>query len=207
MMQPVPQRIVWIYGQWQSAYDELKEWWKENETDISLEFGSGIETIEEVLLLTPNYQKKTLLVLDDVMHEADERVTKLFTKGSHHLNLSVMFLVQNLFHGANKEHRTISLNTQYLIVMKNPRDGRQIEYLANQMYPGQSHFLREAFADATRDTPHSYLMLDLKQSTPDAMRVRTNIFPTVHETCSLPSSLSSYLCTADTVYVPSNRKV
>ena len=29
------------------------------------------------------------------MSEADDRVTKLFTKGSHHRNISVMFIVQN----------------------------------------------------------------------------------------------------------------
>ena len=44
-----------------------------------------------------------------------------------------------------KEMRTISLNTHYLIVFKNPRDNQQIATLARQMYPGRSHFLLEAF--------------------------------------------------------------
>ena len=38
-----------------------------------------------------------LLVIDDLMQETDETVANLFTKGSHHRNVSVVFLAQNLF--------------------------------------------------------------------------------------------------------------
>jgi hypothetical protein len=43
----------------------------------------------------------------DLMDETDQRVASLFTKKSHHRNISVMYIVQNLFY-----HRTISLNAQ-----------------------------------------------------------------------------------------------
>merc|ERR1712219_91448 len=33
----------------------------------------------------------------DELSETDDRITKLFTKGSHHRNVSVMYIVQNLF--------------------------------------------------------------------------------------------------------------
>ena len=61
------------------------------------------------------------------MSEADDRVTKLFTKECHHRNISVMFIVQNLF-GKKKEQRTISLNSHYLVVFKNPRDASQMTH-------------------------------------------------------------------------------
>ena len=41
--------------------------------------------------------KKTLLVIDDLMAETDESVTKIFTKISHHRLVSVLYLSQNLF--------------------------------------------------------------------------------------------------------------
>ena len=41
------------------------------------------------------------------MDETDQRVASLFTKKSHQRNISVMYIVQNLFH-----HRTISLIAQ-----------------------------------------------------------------------------------------------
>ena len=105
------------------------------------------------------------------MAEIDGRVTDLFTKKSHHSNTSVIYLVQNLF-SRNKESRTISLNTQYMVVFKNPRDASQITNLAKQMYPGRVKFIQEAFADAT-STPYGYLLVDLKQDTPEDLRLRT----------------------------------
>ena len=44
--------------------------------------------------------KRNLIVIDDQMIEAgrDNRIVNLFTKGSHHRNLSVIYIVQNLFH-------------------------------------------------------------------------------------------------------------
>jgi hypothetical protein len=58
----------------------------------------------------------------------------IFTKYSHHKNMSVIFTVQNIFH-QKKGQRDISLNTMYLILMKNPRDMAQIIYLARQLHP------------------------------------------------------------------------
>lgn len=108
------------------------------------------------------------------MSEADERVTKMFTKESHHRNMSVMFIVQNLF-GKNKEQRTISLNSHYIVVFKNPRDVSQINNLGKQMYPGKLKYLQESFKDAV-STPHGYLVFDLRQETPDHLRLRTRLF-------------------------------
>lgn len=164
---PVPTRIVWLYGQWQDYYTRLRS---------RVEFYSGLDFLNDLLDSSPTETPPTLVIVDDLMEEADGRLCRLFTKGSHHLNVSVIYLVQNLFHNANKDHRTISLNAQYVVLFKNPRDGRQIEYIANQMFPGRSRLLRQAFEDATGTRPYSYLLLDMKQTTPDQFRVRTNIF-------------------------------
>ena len=68
-----------------------------------------------------------------MMGEKDAVIAKLFTKKSHHGNLSVIYIVQNLFHHS-KEHRTISLNASYLCLTKNVRDASQIIHLAKQLY-------------------------------------------------------------------------
>lgn len=117
----------------------------------------------------------SLIIIDDMMRESDANVVDLFTKGSHHRNLSVFFITQNLFH-QGRGQRDISLNAHYIVCFKNPRDRAQIKHLARQVYPDNPKFLQEAYADATR-TPHGYLLLDLKQSTPDDLRVRTCVFP------------------------------
>ena len=117
MIDPSPERVTWYYGEWQSAYENL---------DIpNLRLEEGLPTSFDA-------SKRNIVVLDDLMAETDERVTNLFTKKSHHCNTSIIYLVQNLF-PKNKESRTISLNSQYIVVFKNPRDVSQMTTLAKQM--------------------------------------------------------------------------
>jgi len=81
-----------------------------------------------------NGEQSTLLVLDDLMSEADERIQNMFTRGSHHKNISIIFMVQNFF-SKNKYMHTICLNAQYIVLFKNPRDASQFTSLARQLYP------------------------------------------------------------------------
>ena len=63
-----------------------------------------------------------------------------------------------------------------MLVFKNPRDASQITHLAKQMYPGRVKFVQEAFKNATT-VPYGYLLVDLKQDTPEDMRLRITILP------------------------------
>ena len=67
--------------------------------------------------------KRNLVVFDDQMIYArkDKRIVNLFTCGSHHRNLSLIYIVQELFQ-RGKGSRSISLNSHYLVLFKNPRD-------------------------------------------------------------------------------------
>ena len=116
MVQPPPERIIWIYKE-KDDNGELSSLKKEfpiieflSELDISIL--DGIKSSE-----------RNLVILDDVMSEAGDSkaVASLFTQGSHHRNMTVIFLVQNRYHQA-KQMRNISLNTHYLVLYKNPRD-------------------------------------------------------------------------------------
>ena len=97
MMNPTPDEVIWYYGEWQAGYETMGE----------VMFVDGLPNPEDWL---GDNDERRLVIVDDLMSEADDRVTKLFTKGSHHRRLSVMYIVQNLF-GKNKEQRTISLNS------------------------------------------------------------------------------------------------
>lgn len=119
-------------------------------------------------------KKNRLLILDDMMREAGDDVVDLYTKYSHHLNLSIMFISQNFF-SSGKGRRDLSLNTHYIVYFKNPRDKQQIVYLAKQICPENRKFVQEAFIDAT-SKPYGYILFDLTQTTPEHLRFRTNIF-------------------------------
>jgi len=120
-------------------------------------------------------REPTLLIIDDLMQETNETIANMFTKGSHHRNVSVVFLAQNLF-PKNKFARTMSLNAHYMVLFKNPRDVSQFANLARQMYPKTSLFAVEAYR-ALVDLPYSYLLVDLRPEQDEEFRLRTNIFP------------------------------
>jgi len=46
--------------------------------------------------------------------------------------------------------RTISLNAQYIVLFKNPRDSSLFIHIAKQLYPHNSRFAHEAYVDATK---------------------------------------------------------
>ena len=145
-----------------------------------IEFIKGIpETLEQDSYFDVNI--RNLIVIDDQMIEAgsDNRVvnlfTTLFTKGSHHRNLSVIYVVQNLLH-KGKGNRSISLNSHYLVLFKNPRDKLQTLTLAKQMHPGQTALFMKQYEDAVQ-RPFGYLFVDLNPTTHDSCRLRTNVVP------------------------------
>lgn len=117
-----------------------------------------------------------LIILDDLMSETanDARISELFTKGSHHRNISIILITQNIFHKGSHT-RDISLNAKYIVLFKNPRDQAQFNYLARQIYPENSRDLTNVYKTST-EKPHSYLLIDLTQSTNDLLRFRADIF-------------------------------
>ena len=159
-MMPSRDKIWWCYDIYQPLYRTVN----------GVEFVQGLPDFDA---LDP--AEKHLIIINDQMDDVDQRVTNLFTKYSHHRNLSVMLIVQNLFN-INKYHRTISLNTHYMVLFKNPREMSQIMALAHQMYPRRTEFFLEAFARATA-RHHGYMVIDMKQNTPDILRLRAFIFP------------------------------
>ena len=164
LVDPIPSQIIWAYSEFQNAYTEMQGW-------KNVEFCEGLPDFD-ALKATKHIPK--LLILDDLMHLSDSsKLTQLFTKGSHHHNISVLNLVQNIFY---TKLRTARINSQYLLLMKNPCDRLQISTLAHQLYPKNTKYLIEAYTDATRD-PYSYLLLDLHQRTEDNLRLRAKIFP------------------------------
>jgi hypothetical protein len=123
-----------------------------------------------------NPETRNLFIIDDMMGEKDGVVSKLFMKKSHHGNLSVIYIVQNLSQ-YGKEHRNISLNASYLCLTKNVHDASQIIHFAKQIYPSKTKFFQQAIQLATKEA-YSYLFVDLTPTCPDEIRLRSGIFPT-----------------------------
>ena len=169
MLEPGPSRIVIVYGEWQTQYEMLKK------ARPEIEFIKG--PMPEKLYDTFDPHQRNLLVLDDQMTDAgnSNQLEKYFIQGSHHRNLSIVFIVQNLF-SKGKAMRTTNLNSNYLVVFKNPRDKGQMGVLGRQMYPSKWRSFLAVLESAT-EKPFSYLLIDLMPTTEDEFRLRSNIFP------------------------------
>ena len=89
MIDPPPEDIKYFYSECQDTFAEIKS------LDPEIEF---IEGVPDAIFDSINPKTQNLYIFDDMMGERDAIIAKLFTKKSHHGNLSVIYIVQNLFH-------------------------------------------------------------------------------------------------------------
>ena len=172
-----PDRLIWVYGEWQPLYKEIKKLYPKIEFMKDPDFD-----------LDP--EKRNLVVLDDMMSRVknDKNITKLFIQGSHHRNATVIYIVQNIFEQGS-ESRTIHLNTQYFVLMKTNRDLGQITTLWTQLFDKESRAgFKDSYRRATRK-PHSYLLVDVHHATPDLWKLRSGIFPGQKHRVYVPKGL------------------
>ncbi|RWS19949.1 hypothetical protein B4U80_10890 [Leptotrombidium deliense] len=170
LLKNIPQttfdQVIYFYSIEQCLFYEMKKY------SPKMIFSNDIQN----MALDSFDGRKTLIILDDMMAEASENrfICDLFTKGSHHKNISVILILQNFFY-KGKLMRTISLNAHYIVLFKNPRDKSIINYIGRQICPEKYKCFKEAFDDATRK-PYGYLFIDLKPNTDDRLRYLTNVF-------------------------------
>ena len=120
-----PRPIYYCYGAWQDCFELMK--------DHGFRFHEGIPDSE---LLPKWFPDGGLLVLDDLMEEGgnDKRVLDLFIKHSHHQNITVIYLCQDMF-PPGKYSRSISRNAHYIVAFKNPRDQLGMRNSLLQAFP------------------------------------------------------------------------
>ena len=83
--------VVWYYGVYQPGYDKL--------STMGVELREGLpESIESDFPYTVSSDETQILVLDDLMKQAtkDSHVLDIFTKWSHHKNITALMLSQNI---------------------------------------------------------------------------------------------------------------
>ena len=147
-------------------YDEIKA-----TVGPRVQFVQGIpDDLDQDEFFDPRFNN--LIILDDLMSTASKnpQITDLFTEGSHHRNLSVIAINQNLYYSKDPTQRR---NCHYLALFNNPVDQQPIMTLARQMYPSHPEKFMEKFREAT-DQPYGYLLVDLKPTTLASDRLVTN---------------------------------
>ena len=174
------EKVLYCYGAEQELFNEMK-----NQIP-NITFHKGLPDNLESFSRGYNH---CAIVLDNLMDSVvkDVEMQRLFTQGAHHLKLSVLFLTHNCFQ-QGKCARTIALNTHYLILFRNMRDGQQIVSLGKQLFPGNGMALVESYKDATKQA-YGYLVLDLTAHGDNTYRMRSRIFPGEDPWVYIPKNL------------------
>ena len=90
MFEAPVERVYYFYGVWQDSFD--------NQIIENLEFIQGIPDEERIKQITDS--KHNLIIIDDLQMTAlnSPYIANLFSRDSHHRNLSVFLILQNLYH-------------------------------------------------------------------------------------------------------------
>ena len=166
-----PDKVFLFYTQQQDIYEDLLK------TGTITKMINGYPSYDEIKKLVMPYKKVggSIIILDDQLSGLSDDIVRIFHELSHHCNTTCFFLSQNLFF-ANKRYRTISLNANYIILMKNVRDQSQIMHLAKQMSPYREAHVVQSFMDVSKKM-FGYMVFDYHQKSADITRMRTNILP------------------------------
>ena len=168
LIQPAPTRVLWFYGAEQPLFfREVRA------TCPGAEFVRGFDV---ALVSNIDERENNLIVVDDLMDEvrSNKVMATLFTRGSHHMNATVVFLVQNVFE-QGRELRTMSLNAHYIVSFRNPRDKRQAHTLIRQLEPSNADWLIQAYDDAV-SSPFGYMVINSRPDAEQELRYYSKIF-------------------------------
>ena len=156
-----PIQVHYCYGAWQDGFRPMQ--------DRGVMFHEEIPDHQALVQWFP--QGQGVLVLDDLMDEGsnDKRVLDLFTKHSHHQNVTVLYLCQDMFL-VGKYAKSISRNAQFIVAFKNPPDQPGVRNVLLQSFPTTCKDSLETFHHATA-RPYWYLVLDLYPASSDQQRL------------------------------------
>jgi hypothetical protein len=158
-----PAHILYCYSEVNEDILNLKK--------DGVEVYNGIPTKEDI----QTKPKNLLLILDDLANELKpDFLDILYTRGSHHWNVSVILVTQNLF---DKNIKVARINSHFLILMKSPQSLLQIKTLGSQLFPGKTNYFMESYNGAIDKNTFGYLVINMQPNTTNELRLTTNIFP------------------------------
>lgn len=167
LIDPPPDHIVWFYGEETAQLDELKK--------RGYEIVNGLPASGDF----DQYNfpgKNNLFVFDDLMETSGKSkgMTELVTKKCHHQHISVIHIVQDLFH-AGTERKTLLRSAHYIVLFRSPLDQTIVQTVAGRVLPFNRQTFMHIYQKAT-EKPCGYLFLDGSNKSHPDLRFRTDLF-------------------------------
>lgn len=160
------QQIVWFYGERSDTIAYLHA-----------AYGDRVKTVRGLPdELEPYLKPQSLLIFDDLYAEtsASRAISTLFTRQSHHRNISVVLITQNLF-SEGRERRTIVKSAHYLALFNNPLDKSIAYSLGHRIMPKKIRVFMDIYDEAT-NKPNGVLFIDGTQNVVPEARFRSDLF-------------------------------
>eukprot|EP00794_Sanderia_malayensis_P021401 gene21401-biopygen17180 len=165
-------RMYWFYGtenrkqlnHVKAIYDGFRDELQDaKDRSITLRTIRGLESQEAQT--AKEEMSDAIVVLDDLMEEMtkNDKISLFFTRESHHRNLCMFFLWQDIF-PKHKHGSTISKNTDYKIIFDNPSCRDSVRRMLGKIYPKakQAGEVTQKILDALEHTPtNSYPFVSL----------------------------------------------
>jgi len=157
LVHPFPKKIYYMYKIRQPFMDQI----------------NNINFIEGLDFNAIDTNKPSMLVIDDLVLSTNKDVAEMFILGSHHRQISIFFITQNLFPNCNL-FRLMSTNAHYFVIFQNQRNFRQVMTLARQIFVGHDvKRITEAYKRAS-NTLRGFIVLSFSPLLPNELTVVTD---------------------------------
>lgn len=163
----LPNKIYFVCDSFQSNhFDPLKSHYKDQ-----------ISFVEDL----PSYEdlQDSLLIIDDQMDTAltNETVLKTFYKGRHK-SISIIVSLQTVFANNKGKNnlKTISINSDFLVLFPSPRMNESVKILSRQIYQDLWKFMYFAYEHCRKSQQYSHLLIDNRPHISEKIRLRANLF-------------------------------
>ena len=147
--------------------------WQDFVTTWNLNEVQPIKFIKGLNFYQVDTSEPSLLIIDDLLLSNNKAVAEMFILGSHHKQISLFFLTQNLFPNCDL-FRTMSANAHYYVIFHNQRNFKQVHTLARQIYVGRDlKRITNAYKKAS-ERQRGFIVLSFAPELPDELTVVTD---------------------------------
>lgn len=168
VLDKTPTKIFYIYSHWQKPFELLEQSGK-------VTFFQGWDHPE---LQSPEEHKGSMWILDDVADTIKDPdwLRNFYCKKSHHLEITILTILHNIFSRAIPHLREISLNCQITVFLASPRALDSISTFSHQVFKDKAKAFLQVYRKVCEEKPYGYCLVDASPLCPPQLRIRTNIF-------------------------------
>ena len=162
LIHPFPKKLYYMYN----VEQDFMNTWNAIENQ-SITFIKGLDFTQM------DTSEPSLLVVDDLVLSTNKEVAEMFILGSHHKQISVFFITQNLFPNC-PVFRIMSANAHYIVIFQCQRHFRQVHTLARQIFIGNDlNRITNAYKRAS-ETSRGFIVLSFSPLLPKELTVVTD---------------------------------